>query len=114
MKEKSKTRKDSIIDTFRHLCPEVEESSIRSFFRVGKAQKDKPRLIVVKLSDAKVRSELIAKSRNTPIPGNIKIRVDLTRTEREEERKFFKNLKDLEAPTMAWIFGSAAPRDEEN
>ena len=91
--------KNNAIAVLQHLNPQITGEDVLNIFRTGKKLEDRPRLAIVKLRNADIRSDVLLNARRgkTPIPGGIKVRPDLTKAERADEDDFFTKLAEAKA-----------------
>jgi len=103
--------KKSALSALLHLNPGLHDDDICFVFRTGKKQEDHPRLAIVKLKSADIRAQILLKARQSQehIPSGIKVRPDLTKTERAWEDEFFKKLKDAKEANPDKVFRVRGP-----
>ena len=109
--ERMSDEKRSALGVLQHLNPGLSDDDISSVFRTGKKREDRPRLAIVKLRNAEIRADILRKARQSQesIAGGIKVRPDLTKTEREQENEFFGRLKEAKEANPDKVFRVMGP-----
>jgi len=110
--ERKRHDREAAMDVFRQIGSSLEAGDIERVFRTGK-QQDRPRLMVVGLSSTEKRTEILKKTKQSTNLRGIKVRPDLTKAEREQEKTFFMKLDEAKKsnPGMGFrVYGPPGQR----